>query len=207
MYGNSNQWYNGVIMNAAHNSGQSSKKQDDYLDELRAALAKIQKDDKIYEHIVNAPFINRLVTAKLGLGLIALVVLENDKKTIRGSALSNTQSDLGAIEMTSERFEDMQIPLHDPENLVAKALRNGHSQETNDWYYLFAPVFSADQARFVQAGLGIASSVIYPLVHSAQGGALVFSYFKPLKDIGHEQHEFMKSYCALAASTITASGN
>jgi hypothetical protein len=189
-------------MNAARNSNPKPNGHEAYFEELRGKLAATAKGAKKYLVIANAPFSNKLITAKLGLGLVAIVMLDKATKKVNGMAISDTESELGAIKMTSERFEDMSIPLHDPENLVAKAIRNGHHQETNDWYYMFVPEFSPDQARFVQAGLGIASSVIYPVNGGKHGGAIVFSYFKPLKDIGKDQHSFMRSYVDLAASLL-----
>src|SRR5690606_36603501 len=97
----------------------------------------------------------------------------------------------GAVTMSAKKFEEITIPIDDSENIIAKAIRSGSFKQTADWHYLFTPDLTAEQARFNQAGAGIASSVVYPL---DKKGALIFSYYMLPSKIGPDQHDVMQAY-------------
>jgi len=117
-------------------------------------------------------------------------------------ALSNTELAKNTTDVSYVPFEKIKIPLNDPENIIAKAIRSGQPQDTTDWKYLFTPAMTAEQARINQASGGIAYSAVYPLIGARDGGAMIFSYFQYMSNIGQSQKDFMKHYSQLAANSL-----
>lgn len=165
--------------------------------ELRNALVAAGDDAELFEAIVNQPFeTHKVQTAFLFLGIIVLLQVNKKTKTIDRVALSRTELAKNTTDVSAKRFEDIKIPLGYPGNVIAKAIQIGKPQETTDWQNLFCPELTAEEARMNQASGGISYSAIYPL-GARDGGALIFSYFQYLQDIGDPQHTFMQRYAAL----------
>lgn len=168
------------------------------LDETRTRKA-------LYKAIVNTPFSNKLHATELGLGIVVLLLVNEKRKTLDRIALSETERAHGAVEISAKPFHEILIPLDHKENLLITALDTLEPQLTEDWAHLFAPELTPEEARFNQAGAGIACSIIYPLVPFASRsacGALIFSYFEPLTSIGPSHHAFMKAYADTAVAKL-----
>jgi hypothetical protein len=168
---------------------------------LEDALATAQDGKALFNMIVNAPFQYKVEMALLFLGIIVLLLVDNEHKTINRVALTNNDLARGAKKMSVKRFEDIKIPLNYPDNSIAEAIRSGKPQETSDWKSLFIPELTPQEARFNQAGAGVGFSAIYPL-NARDGGALIFSYYQYPEDIGGIQHEFMRKYTKLVTQCL-----
>jgi len=167
------------------------------INELQKKLDSASGADSLYEDIVNAPFSFKVETAFLFLGIIVLLRVNKTTGNIDRIALSRTEPAAGTVEISVKKFENIKIPLSDPKNIIALAIRTGEPQKTSDWEYLFTPALTGEQARLNQAGGAINYSCVYPLL-SGNKGALIFSYYQ--FDGGKssdEQTKFMVSYSKL----------
>lgn len=171
---------------------------------LRKTLAAAGDDKELFDAIVNQPFLTHKVqTALLFLGIIVLLQVNKKTGTIDRVALSQTELAKNTTDVSAKRFEDIKIPLDYKGNVIAKAIKTGKPQETTDWQNLFSPELTAEEARMNQASGGISYSAIYPLT-ARDGGAMIFSYFQYLQDIGDPQHVFMQSYSRLVNDSLKA---
>ncbi len=175
---------------------------DEYFRQLEKLLSKAKTQRKLQEVIVNAPFHDRRTTTMLGLGIIVLLLVNKEDGTIDRVALANTELARGTTSISSKKFEEIRIPVGYTRNFIARAIREQHYMITSDWQYMFNPVLTAEEARFNQAGGGIACSVIYPLPHALDGAAMIFSYYEPIERIGKEHHNFMARYSSIAQQAI-----
>jgi hypothetical protein len=175
-----------------------------YMLEMQARLAGAKTDKGLFEAIVNSPFNAKAKGIPLGLGVVVLLLVNKQTDTIDRIALSDTEPARGAVEYSVKPFHEIKIPLKHTKNIVAAAINSGSHQIASDWRYLFTPALSAQEARFNQAGAGIATSIVYPLPDARDGGALIFSYFIPEDQITSEHHHFMADYAKLAAKCLRA---
>lgn len=157
---------------------------------------------RLYQTIVDAPFKYPAMTAKMGLGIVVLLLVNHKENTIDRIALARTDLAQGTLDMTVKPFRDIKIPFNDRDNYIAIAIRRKHHMATSDWQYLFVPALTAEEARMNQAGGGIAGSIIYPLDDTGKTGAMIFSYYEPLDRIEKYQHSFMSFYSRIAGSSI-----
>ena len=175
---------------------------DPYYQKMSAILSASNKNDaQLFKAAVNAPFHDKLRALEIDLGATVLLLVNNEHKTIDRIALSDTASAQGAVRMSAKPFEKIKIPLSHKGNLIAKAVETGKPQSTDDWRYLFVPALTAREAHFNQAGAGIESSYIYPL-KGRRSGAMIFSFYQPLQNIGKEHLQFMRYYSELVASNL-----
>jgi hypothetical protein len=172
-----------------------------YRDELKKSL-NTASPKNLYQSIVDAPFIDRTMTARMGLGIVVLLLINHKENTIDRIALARTDLAKGTLDMTTKPFKEIKIPLNDRNNYIAIAIRRKHHMATSDWQYLFMPALSAEEARMNQAGGGIAGSIIYPLDDTGETGAMIFSYYEPLDRIEKYQYSFMSFYSRLAGSLV-----
>lgn len=170
----------------------------DLKDQLKAAST----DAELFQAIVNTPFNDKLKTTKLGLGVVVLLLVDKLNNTIDRIALSNTFQAQGAVQMSAKPFSEIRIPLDYDKNYIVQAVKSGEFRHTDDWQYMFIPELTPQEARFNQAGAGIDCSVIYPLTGARDGGALIFSYYEPLQNIGEAQHSFMRQYTSLVVEVL-----
>lgn len=169
----------------------------------------LHKHNGLFQAIVDMPFQSRLSATKLGLGIVVLLLSDYEQKVLRRIALSNTEMASGAVAISSKPFHEILIPLDYSENLLIRALQTGEHQQTEDWAGLFVPDLSPEDARFNQAGAGVACSVVYPLKSSGENepfGAMIFSYYEPLDEIRQAHHAFMQSYTDSATIRLVDAG-
>lgn len=173
-----------------------------YYTNYRVLLAGAKSDKQLFSKIVNLPFADKKTSAILGLGVVVLLLVNKKTGTIDRIALSDTEPAFGAVTYSVKPFKDIKIPLTNRENYLGVAIRTRRPMMTSDWKDMFVPTLTAQEARFNQAGAGIACSVIYPLNNARGGGALIFSFYEPLNRIGQDHHTFMKNYSLLAAKAL-----
>jgi len=172
--------------------------------ELHGLLKHAKTDQELYDAVVNSPFKAKIKGFPLGLGIIVLLLVNKKEGTIDRIALADTEQAQGAVEYSVKPFHEIKIPLRDRKNIISKAINTDTPQQTTDWQYLFTPALSSEEARFNQAGAGIATSIVHPL-HCRNGGAIIFSYFISPDDITHEHERFMQKYAELASKHLSRS--
>lgn len=176
---------------------------DDYFKELEKVLGAAKTMHQWQEAVVNGPFVNPRITASLGLGIVVLLKVDRKSNSIDRITLTDNHMTLGAFKMTPVPFKEIKVPLADPKNFIARAIREGHYTITSDWQYILGPALTPEQARFNQAGSGVACSVVYPLPHLGDGGAMIFSFYESLERIGKTHHSFMARYCTMVQKSFT----
>jgi hypothetical protein len=169
---------------------------------LRELLNTASGDKQLFETIVNAPFSDRRRSALLGLGIVVLLMVDKETRTIKRVAVSDTDLAKGAARMSVTPFAEIKVPLGYKGNFIAEAVRSERYQQTSDWSHLYAPALSPEEARLNQAGAGIACSFVYPLVYARSGGALIFSYYSPIDKIEREHREFMRNYSKMVTNSL-----
>jgi hypothetical protein len=173
----------------------------DYSQIIQSFNAATDKAE-LYQLIVNAPFSYRVATAHMFLGIIVLLFANPETGNIDRIALSETELAKNTTDVSYVPFNEIKIPLNHPENIIATTIRTRKPQDTTDWKFLFEPALSAEQARLNQASGGIAYSAVYPLTHIPKGGAIIFSYFQYMNNIGDLQHHFMHTYSELVSRSL-----
>ncbi len=173
-----------------------------YMHELHALLSKTKSDEQLFKTIVDAPFTTHSKGRPIGLTIVVLLLVNKNNNSIDRIALADTESARGAIEFSVKPFHEIAIPLNNKENAVAQAIKTEKHQVVTDWQYLFTPALSIEEARFNQAGAGIATSVVYPLINARDGGALIFSYVLKSDDIAKQYHHFMDHYSKAVAKQL-----
>jgi hypothetical protein len=169
---------------------------------IEKELAGAKDRPALYRTIVDTPFSFKVDMARLHLGIIVLLLADKKTGMIDRVALSNTELAKGTTDISVKKFEDIKIPVSDPDNYIAKAIRTKESQFTTDWQYLFVPALTPEEARFNQAGGGIACSSVCPLSNGIDG-AIIYSYFQYPEQLGAAQQEFMQTYTALASRQLS----
>jgi hypothetical protein len=153
--------------------------------------------------IVEVPFIDVRVPALLGLGIIGLMLVNPNGKTLDRIAFTDNELTEGIFKMDVAKFKNMKIPLATKNNFITKAIRERHYTITSDWQYLFSPTLNAEQSRFIQSGAGISCSVTYPFNHAEVKGALIFNYFESIDRVTQAHHNFMTRYIAMVQKAYT----
>lgn len=167
------------------------------------SLDKPRTRDTLFKAIVNTPFNDRLQATELGLGIVVLLLTNEDNGTLDRIALSDTERAHEAQKISTKPFHEIRIPLDYKDNLLINVVDSRAPVFTDDWAGMFVPELTAEEARFNQAGASIACSALYPLIPFGTNkacGALIFSYFEPLKSLTEKHRAFMKAY----ADTVTA---
>ena len=152
--------------------------------------------------IVDSPFDYKVASAFLFLGIIVFLEVSEDGQFIDRVALSSTELAKNTTDVSYVPFDKIRIPVNHPENIISIAVRSDKPQDTTDWKFLFEPVLTPEQARINQASGGIAYSAVYPIHNGKKGGAMIFSYFQYLQNIGQEQKHFMTEYSQLVSNVL-----
>jgi len=169
---------------------------------LEASFKSAKTSEDRYAAIANSPFSTPHQTALLFLGIIVLLVVNEQDKTIDRVALSDTSHADATKAVSAKRFEDIRIPLNARGNLIAQVIQSQRPAGTADWAGLFTPELTPEQARINQANSGIGYSMVHPVTGSSRRGALIFSYFMYPENITQQQHDFMEHYTRLVSAYL-----
>jgi hypothetical protein len=187
-----------------YNSAMKSSAKPETIDyaALRNMLQNAETEEQLLKVIVNAPFVYKVETTLMSLGIIVLLLVNKSTGTIDRIAISDNELAKRTKHRSAKRFEDIKIPLGHPDNIIAKAIADGVPQGTSDWQYMFVPELSPQDARFNQIEGGIGYSAVYPLVGARDGGAMIFSYFQYPERIHTVQEQFMQRYSELVTEFL-----
>lgn len=169
---------------------------------IETKLKSATSERELHTAIVNSPFDVPQQAALLFLGIVVLLLVDEQAGTVDRIALSDTSHAHATKAVSAKPFEAIRIPLDEPENLIAQVVRNQQPAGTADWAKLFTPELTAAQARINQANGGIGYSMVYPINGSTKRGALIFSYFDYPENISTPQHEFMDHYASLVSRCV-----
>jgi hypothetical protein len=174
---------------------------DSFLKDLDISLSESKDTADLFEKIVNVAFTDKLLSTQLGLGIVVLLMVNKKDNTIDRVALSKTFQAQGAVNASVKEFREIKIPINEERNLITRVIKNQRSEMTADWKDLFFPDLTPQEARFNQAGAGIACSVVHPL-SSKKPGAIIFSYFIEPNDIDSTHESFMQRYCLIVSEAL-----
>jgi hypothetical protein len=156
--------------------------------------------------IVDEPFVYHLDMVAMGIGIVVFLIADPKTGVIYRVSLSRTHLAEGTLRMSDKKFEDIEIPLGDKVNIIARAIADQKPQMTEDWKYLFVPELTPEQARMNQAGGGIAGSFVYPVRfkngQEEGNAALIFSYYKFLDKVGVSERQFMEGYSKVVGEAL-----
>lgn len=173
----------------------------DHYKKLEKSLTAFRSRNDLYKRTVNLPFKNPILTTSLDLGIIVLLQVNKKTDTIDRVALSDTYLAEKAVKVSAKDFKDIKIPTKEKNNLIANVIKTKKFNLTEDWYCLFNPELTAKQARLNQANAGIECSLVFPL-SAGDGGALIFSFYQPQKQISEEHVEFINTYALLVNNAL-----
>ncbi len=171
------------------------------LDVIRALFESDMSVQALNQLIVNAPFRDALYATSLDLGIVVLLRIDEHTGMINRVALSDTRLATEAVRASAKPFKDIQIPSDTEDNIIAMAIREQRSVATEVWKALFTPALTESEARRNQTSAGIECSVVYPL-DTTPGGALIFSFYQPERNLGTVHKNFMVAYSELVSRAL-----
>jgi hypothetical protein len=168
---------------------------------LEERLFQAKDYKELTDIIVNEPISQKVPTATMFLGFIVLLIVNHKTGKLDRVSISDTELARNTFEVTMVPFEDIKIPMDDPNNIYVRSIKNSEPMDTTDWYFTFTPVLTGEQARINQASAGIAYTVVRPLEFK-NGGALSFSYYQYSGHIGEKQQAFMDQYTKIVSRAL-----
>lgn len=178
----------------------SLQSQHDNLTKIQTIVCNSANQTELYKNIANAPFTTLLPVA-YELGTIVLLIENKSTGYIERVALSQTPAADGAVRASAVPFEAIRIPRNYKSSSHVKALETKKPVVVTDWYSMFAPALTAEQARDNQNGAGISTSVVYPFF-SNQNGTIIFSLYSNAESIPDQAYQFFKWYSVLVSKCL-----
>ena len=136
------------------------------------------------------------VSTKLGyLGAI-LVFIDDDGKTVRARAITQTALTKRALDVLPTKFSDYTTDIHDPKSnsLGHKVLRTGEIITTDNFADVVSPPLPRLLAATIQKIIGIKSIVLIPIVAEGKTiGVIEIGTKKALKDIDQTEIATMQA--------------
>ncbi len=105
-------------------------------------------------------------------GIVA--VIERVSQTIKKVGISSTREAQDSAKALTDSFNKIGISLNDPNNYMAKAVRENKHLVTSDLYDVLGPIITREEARSLQSIIGTKTSVVYPIYGSLSTAIGVF---------------------------------
>lgn len=157
----------GVIYYFWKKAGVVQKKSRENLDEINRALVASQRINKIilqsldFNDVVQK--ISDTIPNELFFATGVVGVIESATRTIRRVGVSSTKEATEAVKALSVPFDKIRISLDDPNNLMARVLREKKGVITDDIYDVLGPVLTREESKKIQNLMGTRTTVVYPI--------------------------------------------
>ena len=160
-----------------------------------------QTEPELYQLVANLPFEFRPAMAYLFLGFITFMILDEVEQKLILVGYSDTEHYQMAVAGYSFDPADFSVPIDDPHNDFAVAVRTGQPIFPSDWSSVQRSEASTEITKMNQASSGITHFSIYPL-RGDRRGTLMYNFY----DFDHDdelkaaQLDFMEQYTELVSS-------
>lgn len=133
--------------------------------------------------------------SELNFATSVIVLYDDNKKVLRRVAASNTKEAAQAIKALSIPFTEIAIPIDEPKNLIARAIRERKEFVTSNVYDVFVPVLSQEESAKIQQIMSTKSTIIYPIyVEDKPLGVFVASSNKTIAEITEYEKDIISAF-------------
>jgi len=150
--------------------------------------------NQLVQKIVDS-VLSELGYLKLGYRIVVLALVDHDEKKLKRISISQTEEARKVLAISPVPFTDIAIPLSESENICIKALNEGKSYSTHDWYDILRPSYTRDDAHTRQKAIGIKTSMVYPIsYHGKAEGIMIFSMVKDFSEVAEDEKELIRGF-------------
>ncbi|MBI2028143.1 MAG: GAF domain-containing sensor histidine kinase [Candidatus Levybacteria bacterium] len=170
------------------------------LEEINRALVTSQRINKIILQSLNFDDVVQKISDTIPNELFfvtgVVAVIEKVKRTIRRVGVSSTKEASEAVSALRVPFNKIEISLDDPNNFMARAVREKKGLITEDIYDVLGPVLTHDEANKIQNLMGTKTTVVYPIYGGREGaiGVFVASTKKKKEDLSEYDYAMIQSF-------------
>lgn len=169
---------------------------------LQKIILNTLEFDQVTQNVCDA-LLEELGFSQLGYRIVVLTLLSEDTKMLRRVAVSQTPEAKAAIARLPVKFEELSIPMTDPNNIMIKTIRTKQVSLTHSWDDLMTPVVAKADAETIQQGVGIKSSLVYPLIVNDKAiGAMIFSLAKDIDSINDTEATLLTGFVDVVAVSV-----
>lgn len=130
---------------------------------------------------------------QFGTGVVS--ILDEEKGVIRRIAASQTKEAQDAIKALKVPFKNIEISVSDPNNLMAKAIRENKFFVTTDVYDVLGPVLNRAEAQEIQKIMGTSTTLIYPISSgNAPIGVFIASTKKKHEELTLQEYSIINDF-------------
>lgn len=154
------------------------KKSEISLGEQNRALIASQRLNKVILQSLNFNDVIQKIAETIpkelyfDMGIVA--VIERISQTIKKVGISSTREAQESAKTLTASFSKTGISLNDPNNYMAKVVRENKHLITSDLYNVLGPVLTKEEARTLQNLIGTKTAVVYPIYGSMETAIGVF---------------------------------
>lgn len=141
------------------------------------------------------------IELKFATGVVA--IFDEGKQVIRRVAASQTTEAIEAIRALRVPFSKIEIPVNDPNNLMAKAIRDKKPFMTQDVYDVLGPILNKEEAEKIQQIMSTKTTLVYPLyMENKPIGVFVASTKKDQSELSSYELEILQEFVEGAAIAL-----
>lgn len=134
-------------------------------------------------------------------GVVA--ILDQERQVLRRVAASRTKEAEEAIKALRVPFSQIEISVNDPNNLMARAIREKRPFITHDVYDVLGPVLNREEAAQIQKIMFTKTTVVYPIyMDSKPIGVFLASTKKDEKNLTSYELEIIQEFIEGSAMAL-----
>lgn len=160
------------------------------LQQITKTITRTLDFNRVVQSIADA------VAKQLGYVGAVLVFVDDDGKTVRARAITNTPLTNKALKLLPKPFSEYTTTLGNPQerNLAIEVIQSGEVRFSEDFAEVISPPVPAPLARAIQKLVGVTTIVLMPIVSEEKAiGAIEIGLKKPQVEISERELETMQS--------------
>lgn len=140
---------------------------------------------------------------RLGYRIVVLALVDEQKGYLKRISISQTEEAKRALQVTPVPFHEIDIPLHSENNVCIKAVKENKSLVTHNWVDILCPPYTPEEAKQVQAVVGIKTSMVYPVISKNKPiGVIIFSMVKDEKDVSQAEQDLIRGFTDIVGLAV-----
>jgi signal transduction histidine kinase len=169
-------------------------------------LEKIILDTLDFNQLVQkivSSILGQLGHLNLGCSVVLLALVDHEQNVLKRISVSETEEYRKNLSGSPLPYEVLTIPLSESNNYCIKAVNEGKSYSTHDWFDMLRPTVSLEEARNKQLAAQIKTNLIYPVVyHGKAEGVLIFCFTKTINQITEDEKDLIQGFTDIVGLAV-----
>ncbi|MFC1647273.1 ATP-binding protein [Patescibacteria group bacterium] len=169
-------------------------------------LQKIILESNNYNDLVKETIdsvFKELRRLELGYKLLVLFLVDEEDQKLKIDSITQTDDVMRILTSAPIPLEEVHIPIDEDNNVCIKSIKEYKQYSTRNWFDIFRPSYSQEEAQRIQKSASLKTIMVYPInYHGKTKGVLLFNSQRDEEEIKSDEKELLQVYTNIVCLAV-----